>query len=134
MMRSNARVISNLFRFMLIFEINRFRILDVTETSVKARVGWADDGALDYDEDEEAQDIEWGIQHYDNFEDALELAEYLIDNNLMRNDKIAIDSEDLFNRIAWEKDRCDAAISTLLSIRVDMLDNGRKTDYFFIHF
>lgn len=134
MKKSSVRMISNLFRFMLIFEINRFWILDVTETSIKARVGWADDGALDYDEDEEVQDIEWAIQRYENFEDALELAEYLIDNNLMRNDKITIDSHDLFDRILWEKERYDSAINILLSMRVDMLDNGRKTDYFFIHF
>ncbi len=133
-MRSTARMISNLFRFMLIFEINKFWIFRVTESTINARVGWADDGAPDYDEDEEVQDIEWDVQHYDNIEDALELAEYLIDNKIMRSDKVTIDREELFNRISWEKDRYDAAINTLLSIKVDMLDEGRKTDYFFVHF
>lgn len=134
MMKSTARIISNLFRFMLIFEINRFWILRVSETSIKARVGWADDGAPDYDEDEEVQDVEWDIQHFDNIEDALELSEYLIDNKLMRSDKVTIDREELFNRMSWDKDKYDAAINTLLSIKVDMLDEGRKTDYFFVHF
>lgn len=134
MMKSTTRMISNLFRFMLIFEINRFWIFKVSETSIKARVGWADDGVPDYDQDEEVQDIEWGVQHFDNFEDALEISEYLIDNKLMRSDKVTINREELFSRMSWEKDRYDAAINTLLSIRVDMLDEGRKTDYFFVHF
>lgn len=134
MMRPTARMISNLFRFMLIFDINRFRIFRVTETSIRAQVGWADDGVRDYDEDDEVQDIEWNVQYYDNFDDALELAEYLIDNKLMRSDKVTIDREELFSRIAWEKDRYDAAINTLLCIKVDMLDEDRKTDCFFVHF
>lgn len=33
-----------------------------------------------------------------------------------------------------EKDRYDAAINTLLNVKVDMLDGGKKTDYFFVHF
>ncbi len=134
MMRSKTRIISYLFRFMMIFDINRFWILNASETFVKARVGWADDGVPDYDEDEEVQDIEWAVQHFENFEDALEIAEYLIDNKLVRGDKVTIDKEELFNRISWKKDKYDAAINTLLSIKVDMLDDGRKTDYFFIHF
>lgn len=134
MMESTTQMISNLFRFMLIFEINRFWIFEVSETSIKARVGWADDGTPDYDEDEEVQDIEWDRQCFDNFGDALKISEYLIDHKLMRGDKITIDREGLFDRMAWGKDKYDAAVNTLLSIKVDMLDNGRKTDYFFVHF
>ncbi len=133
-MRSKTRAISYLFRFMLIFEINRFWIFSVSETTVKARIGWADDGAPDYDENEEVQDIEWDVQDFNNFEDALEISEFLIDHKLMKNDKVTIDREALFNRIGWEKDRYDAAINTLLSVKVDMLDKDKKTDYFFIHF
>ncbi len=88
----------------------------------------------DCNENEEVQDIEWDVQNYDNFEDVLEIVEYLIDNKLMQSDKVMIDREELFNRISWEKDRYDAAINTLLGIKVDMLDEGRKTDYFFVHF
>ncbi len=133
-MKSTTRIISNLFRFMLIFEINRFQIYEVSETSIKAQIGWDDDGAPDYDEDEEVQDIEWSVQHFHNFEDALQLAEYLIDHKLIQGDKIMIDREKLLNRISWEKDRYDESVITLLNIRVDMLDENRKTDYFFLHF
>ncbi|VAW89997.1 hypothetical protein MNBD_GAMMA18-1386 [hydrothermal vent metagenome] len=133
-MRSKSRVISYLFRFMLIFEINRFWIFSASERTVNARVGWADDGTPDYDEDEEVQDIEWDVQDFDNFEDALKLSELLIDQKLMLNDRITIDVDELFNRIGWERDRYDAAVNTLLSVKIDMLDEGKKTDYFFVHF
>lgn len=133
-MRSKSRAISYLFRFMLIFKINRFWIFSASERTVKARVGWADDGTPDYDEDEEVQDIEWDVQDFDNFEDALILSELLIDQKLMSNDRITIDVDELFNRIDWERNRYDAAVNTLLSVKVDMLDEGKKTDYFFVHF
>ena len=133
-MRSKSRVISYLFRFMLIFEINRFWIFSASERTVNARVGWTDDGTPDYDEDEEVQDIEWDVQDFDNFEDALKLSELLIDQKLMLNDRITIDVDELFNRIGWERDRYDAAVNTLLSVKIDMLDEGKKTDYFFVHF
>lgn len=133
-MRLKARAVSHLFRFMLIFEINRFWVFNVSETTVKARVGWSDDGSPDYDEDEETQDIEWDIQDFDNFEDILEISELLIDQKLMLSDRVMIDREELFNRIDWEKDRYDAAVNALLNIKVDMLDEDRKTDYFFVHF
>lgn len=133
-MRSKVRAISCLFRFMLVFEINRFWIFDASEETIKARVGWADDGSVDYDENEEVQDIEWKVQGFQNFDDALEISSFLVDNKLMLNDKIIIDSEGIFNRMGWEKNRCNAAINTLLSVKVDMLDKGKKTDYFFVHF
>ncbi len=133
-MRSKTRAVSYVLRFMLIFEINRFWIFSASERTVKARVGWADDGTPDYDEDEEVQDIEWDVQDFDNFEDALEISELLIDQELMLNDRVTIDREELLNRIGWEKDRYDAAVNTLLSVKVDMLDDGKKTDYFFVHF
>jgi hypothetical protein len=109
-------------------------MFSASEKNIKARIGWADDGTPDYDEDEEVQDIEWDVQSFDSFEDALQISEFLIDNKLMLNDKVTIDNVELFNRLGWEKDRYDTAINTLLSIRVDMLDDGRKTDYFFVHF
>lgn len=129
-----SRFIGYLFRFMLIFEINRFWILDVSEKTLKARVGWADDGSPDYEEEEEVQDIEWDIQDFDNLEDALKIAEYLLDNRLMLSDKVTISRDELCRRLGWRKNEYDAALNTLLSVKVDMLDDGKRTDCFFVHF
>lgn len=133
-MQPKTRSISYLFRFMLIFEINRFEIFDASDTTIRGRVGWADDGSLDYDRDEEIQDIEWEVQDHENFEDALRIAEQLIDERLMINDKISIGSEYLSKQMGWDKNRYDAAINTLLDVKVDMLDEGKKSDFFFVHF
>ena len=123
-----SRSISHLFRFMLLFDINRFQILEVSEQTVKACIGWADDDSPYYNENEEIQNIEWNIQKFENIEDALTLAEYLIDNNLISIDKISIDENELYKRLGWEKDKYDAALKTLLSIKVDMVDEEKKTD------
>ena len=123
-----------LFRFMQLFEINRFKILEISEQTIKAKIGWPDDDTPDYNEDEETQEIEWDIQEYSNIEDALKVAEFLIDNRFLSGDKISIDQNELFQRIGWEKDRYDAALKTLLSIRVEMADEGKRTDHFFVHF
>lgn len=133
-MTSPTRMITYLFRFMLMFEINRFWILGVTNKTISARVGWADDGSPDYEEDEETQDVEWDILHVENMEDALEIAEYLIEEGLLEGDKITVCRGELLTRIGWQKDRFEAAIDALLTIRVDMVDDGRRTDYFFVHF
>lgn len=133
-MKFGVRIIGNLFRFMLIFKIDKFWIISVSDNSIKARIGWPDDGIPDYDPDDEVQDIEWQVQHFDNIEDALSIVEYLIDNKLIKSDRISIDYETLFTHMSWERARYMAAVNTLLSLRVDMLDDGKKVDYFFVHF
>lgn len=130
----SSKFIGYLFRFMMIFDINRFQLRGVHGKTISAKVGWADDGSPDYDEDEEVQDIEWDVQKFENMEDALILAEYLIDNRLISTDKIAITEIEFRERLGWETQRYDDALKTLLSVRVDMVDNGERTDYFFIHF
>lgn len=131
---SKNRSISYLFRFMLIFEINRFHVLSETEQTITAKVGWPDDGTPDYDEDEETQYIEWDIQHFDNIEDAIWLSEYLCEHELIYSDKILISTEDLCKHISWNSKKVQEAIDTLLQIKVDMIDDGKKSDFFFLHF
>lgn len=72
-----ARFVTYLFRFMQIFKIARFQIFFVTKTSVHALVGWPDDGRVDYDENEEVQEVAWDVQEFENYEDTFLLAEYL---------------------------------------------------------
>lgn len=129
-----SKFIGYLFRFMLVFDINRFQLLGISGETIKARIGWADDGAPDYQEGEEVQDIEWDIQKFENMEDALFLIEYLIENHFISSDKIIINESELREKLGWESYRYDNALKTLLSIRVDMVDDGKRSDYFFVHF
>ena len=119
---------------MLIFEIDRFWILNVSSTTIRAKVGWPDDGRPNYDANEEVQDIEWDVQYFQNIQDALQVSEFLFDAGYFRGDKILIDKDRIYREIGWEKARTESAIDTLLRIKVDMLDDGEKSDYFFIHF
>ena len=126
--------VTSLFRFMLLFQINRFEILKLNGSSIEALVGWADDGSPHYDREEEVQLMDWDVQYFDNMDDALLLAEYFIDNRFIQNDKISISRDLISDQIKWDQERLDLAIETLLELKVDMVDEGKKTDYFFLHF
>jgi len=130
----STKFVSCLFRFVLLFKINRFTILGIADKTIKARIGWADDGSLGYHEDEEVQDIEWDIQDLDYLEDALILAEFILDNKIIQGDKITITPDEFKKKLGWEKSRYDSALKALLDIRVDMVDEGKRTDHFFVHF
>jgi hypothetical protein len=45
-----------------------------------------------------------------------------------------VEPGELKHCIGWEECRFDHALETLLNLRVDMVDNGERTDYFFFHF
>ncbi|WP_444885136.1 hypothetical protein [Microbulbifer sp. PSTR4-B] len=119
---------------MLQFEIDRFQILEVTENKIRAIVGWPSEGQLDYDPNEEIQEIVWNIQRLENIDDALEILEMASSEGFFDSDKLILSIDELWHLTSWERERFDNAIQDLLEIRVDMVDDGRKTDYFFVHF
>ncbi len=127
-----------LFQFIILFEINRFTILAESETTIRAVIGWPDDGEEYYEAEEEIQEIEWTVQKFSNIEDTLALVGFIRDNRLISIDKIILSPEELFEKIEptfnWDKNQFDLALDTLLNIRVDMIDEGKKSDYFFVHF
>ena len=123
---------------MILFEINRFTLLAESETSIRARIGWSDDGSPFYEEEEEVQEIEWTIQHFANIDDAHALVSFVRDNRLISIDKIVVPPEELFEKVQpkfnWDQQRFDLALETLLNFKVDMIDEGKKSDFFFVHF
>lgn len=135
-LRGNSRMhfVGLLFRFMLIFGINRFEVLSVSQRVIRAKVGWPDEGQTDYAPEEEIQEIEWAIQPLGDIDLAIDLAEWIVDRELIRGDKIVLNKADLAKRLGWNGEEYERALSALLEIRVDMVDEGRRTDYFFVHF
>lgn len=117
---------------MLAFGIDRFKILETSLHSIRAVVGWPNDGSEYYDEAEEVQEIEWTIQNTAEVNEALTLLEYLVSENHLDNDRIVLSQGDLRERA--EITEFDTKLDALLSIRVDMIDDGKKTDFFFFHF
>ncbi|MFA0813984.1 hypothetical protein [Microbulbifer epialgicus] len=126
--------VARLFRFILQFGIDRFQILEVTEKKIRAVVGWPSEGQADYDPNEEVQEIVWDIQKLENIDDALEILEIAYSKGFFDSDKLTISKEELWQLTSWERERFNKAIQDLLEIRVDMVDDGRRTDYFFVHF
>lgn len=127
MEKSNMHI-DRLSRFMSLFGISRFKVVSCDSKTVKAQVRWLGD------EEEEIQDILWRIQDNGSMEDALTLGKFIFDNKLIKNDKIIVDYEILQSKLNWHSKRFEPALDTLLSIKVNMLDDSKETDSFFIHF
>ena len=132
-MEENSEDIVNLFRFMRLFRINRFKIILRNEEIIRAQVGWPDDGSINNDEVTEVQDIEWKIVRENSMGRALDLGEFILDNNLIAIDKVIIGQKELQDKIGWNADEFSSALDMLLSIKVYMLDGEEKTDSFFLH-
>lgn len=129
-----TKYVVRLFRFMLPFGIDRFQVVECNDKSIKAIVGWPDEGQLDYDPEEEVQEIVWDIQDFDFLDDALEIMECAFSEGFFDSDKILISEDELRQLISWDKSRFNNALQDLLKVRVDMVEAGAKTDYFFVHF
>ena len=119
---------------MLLFKIDRFQLLECNQKYIRAVVGWPDDGRPDYDPLEETQEIIWYLQSFDNEADLHKLIELLIDNGYMYSDKISVCEASLQSKCEWDDEKFSNALCSLLNFRVDMVDDGKKTDYFFVHF
>ncbi|TGL52670.1 hypothetical protein EHQ61_06300 [Leptospira wolffii] len=119
---------------MLLFKIDRFYIKNVTENSIRAIGGWPDDGLHIYDADEEIQEIEWEIQNIKEMDDALALAEVIISKEKIDINRLDEDVISLKTILKWNDIRFNRALEALLAIKVDMIDDNEKTDFFFVHF
>lgn len=124
----------NLFTFMLAFDIDRFSVQKADDRIIKAIVGWSDDGSPDFDCTEEVQEIEWEVQKNPRTADALRILGRLKDNKLISIGKILADEKYIYSVLAQDIDKPENALACLLDFHVDMIDCGRKTDYFFLHF
>jgi len=131
---SSSKHINFLFQFFLLFKINRFELINVTDSMIKGIIGWPDQGVLYYDADEEIQHFEWDIHEEYAFHDAIDIMCYLADNQLVSLDKIMISESQLEqNFSSWGKERFASAFDFLLRVRVDMVDDNERTDQFFLH-
>lgn len=65
------------------------------------------------------------------------LCDYLLGNNFIDGDKIALSESDLLLRMikdGWIESDANAAINFLCSFDVKMVDDGEETDSFYVHF
>lgn len=125
-------------RYMELFEIDHFEVLEINELGIRGIVRWDDDGSLYYDESEEIQEIFWKIKEGDNLNEMILLIGYLIEESLIDMDKIIISERELTAKLIkdfkWENLKIVKIIRCLGNIEVDMIDDGLVTDSYFIHF
>jgi len=127
--------VSRLFRFLIQFGINRFELLDSSEKNINAIIGWPEEeGQFEYNSDEETQEISWEVQYLEFIDDALTILEFAFSKGLFDSDKILISEEELRVKMNWDKIRFSNALNNLLQIKIDMIDEGEKTDFFYVHF
>ncbi|NGX33505.1 MAG: hypothetical protein K1060chlam4_01575 [Candidatus Anoxychlamydiales bacterium] len=95
-------------------------------------------GKIIWEDTNEFQDFLWNIPKVDiNYKNVIELINYLIKNNLIDGDKIIISKDHLVNnlkKLRWDISKIHDVLFFLCSIRIAMIDEGKVTDYFFVHF
>jgi hypothetical protein len=128
----NCRPASQLFQFLSAFGIDRFTILEINGSVIKARIGWPCDGSPDYDPNAEIQEVSWLIDDDPLLDDALRLLQQLSKNQQIDIDKITVPEPEIL-AIVEELELARNCLDKLLSIKVDMLDDGKVTDFFFVH-
>ena len=118
---------------MTVFGIDRFQVLDINGGTISARVGWPDDERSDYDPAEEIQEISWKIDDDPMLCEALHLMDSLAKNGFIDNDKITASEGEITSLTGLQIIDAPAALQKLCSIKVDMIDEGQKSDFFFLH-
>ena len=95
-------------------------------------------GTVSWENEEDTQDFKWSKPFDDDTLIALtDLCVYLLKNELLVGDRIRIMEELLFERlknVGWPINKVKKAIDALMSLEIKMLDEGKETDSFFIHF
>ena len=121
------------FRFMRLFGITEFRLLECQEARIDAMVGWQGASKVPVDEDEEIQAVRWLCLPPERLADALLLGEYAQLVGAIDIDRVSLVPARAQAALQWEPSRFDEAYENLLAIRVPMLDEGTETDIFFLH-
>jgi hypothetical protein len=95
-------------------------------------------GKVIWNDSNEFQEFSYKIS-FNNFdyENAIQLINFLIDHKLIEGDKITISKIDLSNILKknnWNLEKIHDSILFLCSVRIAMIDDGEISDYFLIHF
>ncbi|OGN60787.1 MAG: hypothetical protein A3F40_04740 [Chlamydiae bacterium RIFCSPHIGHO2_12_FULL_27_8] len=95
-------------------------------------------GSIIWNDTKELQEFSW-IFSSDiyNYENTIQLIDFLIHHKLIEGDKIVISKIALINilkKFNWDLKKIEDSISFLCSIRIPMIDDAEISDYFFIHF
>jgi hypothetical protein len=136
-MSANDRLAELVFvKMMMLFDVDRLSILHADNQRIEAVIGWPDQGQAHYDAYEEQQEVVW--MYSDLNPDVSLVLEHLKIGGLLRGDRIETSRKvlegQLTNGFGWDPTRASLAVEDMLKLRVDMVDEGVKSDAFFVHF
>ena len=121
------------FRFMRLFRVSLFSLLDIKPQRIRAIIGWKEDFIGGIPDSEDTQEVIWDCRSEETIDDALDVGEYAYDAGLIKSDRISVNVGDIQGQFGWKTARSEAALNTLLQLRVRMIDNGKETDEFLLH-
>lgn len=130
------RTVSNFFRFLRLFGVDVFVLLEDTEETCTALVGWRKDFERSLptrSELEDLQKVAWTHVASRLTEDALQLGAAAKDGGWLEGDRLTASLEVLSSCLGWDVSRTEAALEHLLSLSARMFDDDQPTDSFFIH-
>ncbi len=120
------------FRFMRLFRISFFSLLEMEPHRIRAVIAWEDDCVAGIPDTGDRQEVVWNCFEAST-DDALEVGEYAYDAGLIASDRIRIDADDIQRQFGWNTARSRAALVMLLQMRVTMIDDGKEGDEFLLH-
>ena len=87
--------------------------------------------------DEETQEFVWYYSSFNEIPRAIQLLDILKKNEWLHNDKVIISKQDVVKYLkymGWENVDINTTFLFLFSLKIKMVDDGKETDSFFIHF
>lgn len=129
---SATKQIVRFFRFMRLFRVSFFSLLEVEPHRIRAVVAWPDDCVGGIPDTEDMQEVVWHCLEAAS-DDALEVGEYACDEGLIASDRIRVDVDEIRRQFGWNPARSRDALDMLLQMRVSMIDDGKETDEFLLH-
>ena len=87
--------------------------------------------------DKETQEFVWYYSSFNEIPRAIQLLDILKKNEWLHNDKVIISKQDVVNYLkymGWENVDINTTFLFLFSLKIKMVDDGKETDSFFIHF
>lgn len=119
-----------------------FQALRARDISIKEVSSTYVDGTVIFDplDSEELQDFRWNFSEANAIPDELtKLVKLIADQQLLRSDKLNVTQEKLTNLFNSSYDLnssledIERLLKQLFAIRVEMVDDDKETDFFFIH-
>jgi len=119
------------------FLISFFKLFDATIKNININSETIT-GILSWKNEDDTQEISWHLPNENvDFDDTIELIDYVLANKLIDGDKITVSEKDLIQKLnlaGWDSQKAIRSIDNLCGISIKMVDNGEETDSFSVHF